>query len=100
MGGVSFFFAVGLLILPLCSHRVPCPRPRVSLFRRRAQSPTHPPTQPLSTPLPPPVHCRSQVCRTYHFGFEGGASAGQFNAHLKNIQLSQDVVDWAHEDLA
>lgn len=41
----------------------------------------------------------AQICRTFHFGAEGGTSAGQFNAYLKSIRLNSEVIDWEAEDL-
>lgn len=40
-----------------------------------------------------------KICRTFHFGAEGGTSGGQFNDYLKSIKLNKDIVDWALEDL-
>lgn len=38
---------------------------------------------------------RPEVSRTYHFGFEGGASLNQFGTHLSDILLNSEPVDWA-----
>lgn len=43
---------------------------------------------------------RPEYSRTYHFGFEGGASNNQFGYILEHIRLCDQYIDWSKEDLS
>ena len=43
---------------------------------------------------------RPEYSRTYHFGFEGGASDNQFGYILERVKLCDQYIDWSREDLS
>jgi alpha-1,3-mannosyl-glycoprotein beta-1,2-N-acetylglucosaminyltransferase len=43
---------------------------------------------------------RPEVSRTYHFGFEGGASGNQFGRLLQKIHLDTEAIDWGSLDIS